>query len=307
MPVYTAQEKEHFLNPRNLGELENPTVIGEAGSMAGGEALKLFLNLDENEVIREARFQVFGSPTAIASCSVLTGLLDGRHIDEAAAISVEDIAGGLGGLPEERMHAPMLALQALESAYARHRGIDLDEAGGDETHICRCFAVTEAQIERAVRRHDITSLAGITHFTRAGGGCQSCHPDLAAILNRVRGAIASEAAAEAAKVALPKPQVVAGEKSGALTNLQRMTLVQEVLDRDIRPGLAMDGGDIELVDIQGPKVFIQLQGHCVSCSSSTATMRYFVEDRLRELVDPAIEVVDVTSHDSTALHPPPMR
>ncbi|MCK6439324.1 MAG: NifU family protein [Planctomycetes bacterium] len=86
--------------------------------------------------------------------------------------------------------------------------------------------------------------------------------------------------------------------------LMVMQLVQDVLDSEIRPAVAMDGGDVELVDIDGKKVLLRLHGHCVGCSSSMTTMRFFVEDRLRELVDPGLEVVDVTQFEGE-LHAPP--
>ncbi len=302
MLTYTDKVRDHFINPRNVGEMPDATVVGEVGSLASGQALKLYLKLDEGEKIVAASFKVFGSPGAIASSSALTEMLVGKHIDEAARITAEEISTWLGGLPPEKMHACVLSMEALEAAYARFRGIELDaEITEDhELNICRCYGVPEHKIERAIRDHNLTDVAQITHFTLAGGGCTSCHVDLKQILGRVRAEMAPP----------PPPTPTATKPSRPVTatgsNLQKMQLIQEVLDREVRPGLAMDGGDMELVDVQGTKVYVQLHGHCNSCSSSSATMKFFVQDRLREMVDPAIEVIDTTEH-AAELHAPPMR
>jgi NifU-like protein len=297
MLTYSQKIKDHFINPRNVGVLTDATVLGEVGSMASGQALKLYLKLDEDEVIRDARFQVFGSPSAIAASSALTEMLKGKHIDEAARITADDISSYLGGLPPEKMHTCVMSMEALEVAYARHRGIDLetelDETG--EMFVCRCYGIPEHKIERAIRDHNLTTIEQIAHYTKAGGGCNTCHPDLNAILARVR----AEMPGSEPKPATPRP-------TGDMTNLDKMRAIQEVLDREVRPGLAMDGGDMELVDVQGNKVYVQLHGHCNSCASSSSTMKFFVEDRLREMVDPEIVVIDTTEH-SDQLHAPPMR
>jgi NifU-like protein len=298
MVTYSSKIKEHFINPRNVGVIADATVIGEVGSMASGSALKLYLKLDPAEVIREASFQVFGSPSAIAASSALTEMLKGKHIDEAARVTADDISQYLGGLPPEKMHTCVMSMEALEAAYARYRGLELEIASDEEEelNICRCFCVPESKIERAIRDHNLASIGEITHFTKAGGGCSSCHVDLQQILGRVRAELPENQPKKATPVA-PR---------GDLTSLEKMKAIQEVLDREVRPGLAMDGGDMELVDVQGNKVYVSLHGHCNSCSSSTTTMKFFVEDRLREMVDPEIVVIDTTEH-ADELHAPPMR
>lgn len=301
---YSEKVREHFINPRNVGELAGATVVGEVGTMASGQALRLYLKINGDEVIEDARFQVFGSPSAIASSSALTEMLKGKHIDEAARITADDISNYLGGLPPEKMHSCVMSMEALEVAYARFRGIELDSEldEDDVLNICRCYSVPEHKIERAIRDNNLTTIEEITHFTQAGGGCTSCHTDLRLILQRVRATMA-----EPAKTAETPKQTPLPATAGAdVPTLRKMQLIQEVLDREVRPGLAMDGGDMELVDVRGNEVLVKLHGHCNSCSSSSATMKFFVEDKLREMVDPALHVVDITEH-SADLHAPPMR
>lgn len=99
---YTDKVQQHFLQPQNVGEIEKPSGTGDVGSLACGDALKLTLKIDDNDIITEAKFKTFGCASAIASSSVLTQMVIGMSVDEAAKITNEDIAGALGGLPKEK-------------------------------------------------------------------------------------------------------------------------------------------------------------------------------------------------------------
>ncbi len=145
---YTDLVKEHFLNPRNVGEVENANGIGEVGSLACGDALKLTIRVDENQIIADAKFKTFGCASAIASSSALTEMIKGMPLDEAAKITNEDIAEFLGGLPKEKMHCSVMGREALEAAIASYRGVKLPMAEGEV--VCECFGVTDLEVKRAI-------------------------------------------------------------------------------------------------------------------------------------------------------------
>lgn len=272
---YTDKVKEHFLNPRNVGAIENADAVGEVGSLACGDALKLFLKIEDN-VIVDAKFQTFGCASAIASSSALTELLKGKTVEEAEALTNKDIAEYLGGLPREKMHCSVMGQEALEAAIGAWRGEPVEHKEHEGELICECFGIYDEQILKAIRENDLKTVEDITYHTKAGGGCGNCIPDLERLLAQAHGDVCET------------PQVSEAPKK--LTNIQRMKLVEDVLDKEIRPSLQRDGGDIELVDMDGPRITVSLRGKCTGCPSSQLTLKDFVEKTLKDKVDPEITV-----------------
>jgi NifU-like protein len=260
--------KDHFLNPRNTGRVENANGTGEVGSLACGDALTLTLRINGDQIIEEAKFQTFGCASAIASSSALTEMVKGMHINEAAKITNEEIADFLGGLPKEKIHCSVMGRDALERAIADYRGEKIDVAKGNV--ICHCFGVTDLDIERAVREAKLTTLEEVTSFLKAGGGCGKCHEEIEAIIWSVN---------EGGGFEQKKPAAPA-----KMTTMQKIKLIEKVIESDIRPGLQKDHGDMELIDVDGNKVIVKFQGACASCSRSQVTLKNHVEAKLRELV-----------------------
>ena len=276
---YTKTVKEHFLNPLHAGEIAEPDLDATVGNITCGDALRLMVRLDEHGRIAEAKFQTFGCASAIASSDALVELILGKTVDEAAAVTNQDIAGYLGGLPEEKMHCSVMGMEALQKAIAHYHGrpFELEDAG---EIVCHCFGVTDKLIEQVVGEHDLHTVEEVTHYTKAGGGCGACHTRIDEVIQRVRGQAPAE----------PAPAEAAPKK---LTNIQRIRRIEEVIETEIRPMLQQDGGDIELVDVIGTRVQVAFRGHCAWCRARDFTLDGTVGAKLRELVDPAIEVEDV--------------
>ena len=291
---YTDKVMDFFHNPRNQGVIDEKKsgqaiTTGEVGSIACGDALKLHLKIDEkSQTILEARFQTFGCASAIASSSALTELLVGKTLDEALSLTNKEIADYLGGLPEEKMHCSVMGQEALEAAIFNYRGIPLDNHEDDEgALICRCFGVTSTRIRRIVLENSLTTAEQVTNYVKAGGGCGSCLTDIDDIIVDVAeegftltGDLSSEAN-------IPELEVK------TLTNLQKITLIQQVLEEEVKPALAKDGGDVELFDIEGNLIKVVLKGACSSCSSSTFTLKTAIEARLRERISKDLTVIAV--------------
>jgi NifU-like protein len=278
---YTDKVKDHFFHPRNAGPMEDPDAVGEVGSIACGDALRLYLRIEDERIV-DATFQTFGCGSAIASASALTEMVRGKTVEEAARITNEDIAEFLGGLPRAKMHCSVMGREALEAALASYRGESVEHREEEEGRlVCTCFGVHEEKIRRAIRENHLETIEDITNFTKAGGGCQTCHPDLEEILEEEMG------------TAVAAPAEEAPAEPRRLTNIQRMLMIQETIDREIRPALRQDGGDIELIDIEGNRVLVALRGHCVECPASKITLKHAVESKLREFVAEDLEVEEV--------------
>lgn len=275
---YTDKVRDYFFNPRNVGEIENPDGVGEVGSLACGDALKLTFKLGKDGRIADAKFKTFGCASAIASSSVLTELIKGKTLDEAMNVTNKDIADYLGGLPEQKMHCSVMGREALEAAIANYRGGDTTKRELEGHVVCTCFGVTDVEIERVIRENDLTTVEQVTNYCKAGGGCGGCHGEIEKIIERVQG--------EKAKGHVP-PVPQKGKK---LTNIQKMQLIQQTINEQIRPALRAHGGNIELIDIEGDKVTVAFRGMCAQCHLAEFTMKDVVENKLREFVSDDIVV-----------------
>lgn len=280
---YTDTVKEHFLNPRNVGEIKDADAVGEVGSLACGDALKLFIKLDAGkERIVDAKFQTFGCGSAIASSSALTEMIKGKTIDQALGVTNREIADFLGGLPEEKMHCSVMGQEALEVAIAKLRGYNVLRHGHSHDHepegeiICNCFGLTEGFLKKVITQNRLQSVEQVTHFTKAGGACGTCQSKINALF----------------VVTIADLQPPAVTRPGKLTNLRKMQLIQESLEKEIRPLLWADGGDLELIDIDGNRVQVAFRKACAGCASSAHTAKY-VEQKLRDLVSDDINVEEV--------------
>jgi nitrogen fixation NifU-like protein len=112
---YSEKVMDHFMNPRNVGEIESADGVGEVGNPACGDMMRLYLKIEEGRV-RDAKFRTFGCGAAIASSSMLTEMIKGKTVDEARAITNQMVAEALDGLPAVKIHCSVMAEQAVKSA-----------------------------------------------------------------------------------------------------------------------------------------------------------------------------------------------
>jgi NifU-like protein len=274
---YNKKVMDYFLHPVNAGEIENPDGVGEEGSLACGDALKLTFKLDKEGRIADAKFKTFGCASAIASASIMTEMIKGLTLEEAAKITNKDIVDKLGGLPAQKMHCSVMGMEALQAAienYHKGKGKTVKKVEGKI--VCTCFGVTDKEIEKVVIENNLDSVEQVTNFCKAGGGCGSCRGEIQMIIDRIRGKKESEA---------PKAQ-----EHKKLTNIQKIQLIQKTISDQVRPLLKAHGGDIDLVDVDGNKVIVAFRGMCSQCPTSEFTMKDVVEARLREFVSEDLTV-----------------
>ncbi len=280
---YTDDVMEQFHHPRNVGKIDDPDGVGEVGSLSCGDALTLMFKLDAQGRIDDVKFQTFGCASAIASSSVLTEMVKGMTLEEAANVTNKDIVEKLGGLPDQKMHCSVMGQEALEAAIADY----YTRKGGtaptiQKGHIvCTCFGVTNEEIRKVVGENDLTTVEEVTNFCKAGGGCGGCKERIAELVEEVQG---QKAHAE---------HEIKPSRPAKLTNIQKIQLIQETINEQIRPTLQADGGDIELLDIEGNKVLVAFRGMCAQCKMAEYTMKDVVEARLKEFVSDELFVEEV--------------
>lgn len=283
---YSETVQEHFFNPRNAGAIADANATGDVGSLSCGDALRLTLKVNPvTEVIEAAGFQTFGCGSAIASSSALTEIIQGLTLEQALTVSNQDIADYLDGLPPEKMHCSVMGREALQAAVANYRGEEWQDDHEEGALVCKCFAVDAVMIEETIRANNLHSLEEVTHYTKAGGGCSSCHEPIEEILTRVL-AEKGEIFDPTSSAAMPMPQQ---EQESGMTNLQRIRRIEMVLE-SIRPQLQADHGDIELVEVVDNMIFVNLSGACNGCQMAVMTMAG-IEQQLSEALGEAVRVL----------------
>lgn len=274
---YTEKVMDHFRHPRNVGTIENPDGKATVGSLACGDALTFMFRLGPDGRIAEAKFQTFGCASAVASSSALTEMVIGKTLEEAEKITNKDIADYLGGLPDQKMHCSVMGREALEAAIHNYRTGEENVVQVNDEIVCTCFGVSRAEIERVARENHLHTVEEVTNYCKAGGGCGMCRERIQEIVDEVNHA-------QAAAAEPPRP-------ARKMTTLQRIKLIEQTLEEQVRPVLRKDGGDVELVDVDGDTVRIAFRGMCAGCRSAAITRDNLIANALHEFVDPAIEVV----------------
>ena len=285
---YSETVKEHFYNPKNAGAVDEANAVGDVGSISCGDALRLTLKVDsETDIILDAGFQTFGCGSAIASSSALTEMVKGKTVDEALEISNQDIADFLDGLPPEKMHCSVMGREALQAAVANYRGEVWEDDHEEGALVCKCFAIDDVMIRDTIRANNLSTVEEVTNYTKAGGGCSSCHEGIENILTEelsARGETFNPAGVGSKK----KENLVtldAGSSStsnSGLTQVQRILKIEQVLE-GLRPALKADGGDVELIDVEGKNIFVKLIGACNGCQMAAMTLGGVQQKLIEEL------------------------
>ena len=285
---YSETVKEHFYNPKNAGAGGDANAVGDVGSISCGDALRLTLKVEpETEIILDAGFQTFGCGSAIASSSALTEMVKGKTLDQALEISNQDIADFLDGLPPEKMHCSVMGREALQAAVANYRGEVWEDDHEEGALICKCFAIDDVMIRDTIRANNLSTVEEVTNYTKAGGGCSSCHEGIENILTEELAARGESFTPNAVGkkegvVRLNPKKEEAAPAAAKLNPVQRILKIQQVLE-GLRPALQADGGDVELMDIEGKNIYVKLVGACNGCQMAAMTLGGVQQKLIEEL------------------------
>ena len=133
--MYSEKVMDHFQNPRNVGEIENASGVGTVGNAKCGDIMRIYLDIDDDGIIKDCKFKTFGCGAAVATSSMATEMVKGKTIHEALAVTNKAVAEALDGLPPVKMHCSVLAEQAIKAAlvdYAQKNNIEIPELEGFE-------------------------------------------------------------------------------------------------------------------------------------------------------------------------------
>jgi NifU-like protein len=175
----------HFFNPRNVGDADEPSFMGRSASLICGAHVRFSIQVDEQHVVTQAKFKAAGCSVLVASTSLLTERVANTTTAEAAAVGQNDgeLLQYFPDLEAGREHCPKLACEALLAAIREYSDAARGEWIGDEALICTCFFVSERTIEHEIAARGLTSVAEVTRACNAGGGCGSCHQLIQEILD----------------------------------------------------------------------------------------------------------------------------
>ena len=144
MALYSQKVMDHFTNPRNVGKIENADGVGEVGNAKCGDIMKIYIKVDDKGFISDVKFNTFGCASAIASSSMATCLIKGKHISEAVELSNKAVIEALDGLPPVKIHCSVLAEEAIKAAvkdYYDKNNIEYDKEKFKETHHCESCGI----------------------------------------------------------------------------------------------------------------------------------------------------------------------
>ena len=307
---YSNKVIERMNNPKYLGEFSEEDakkrgaklVVADFGSEACGDSVRLYWLVDpKTDKIIDARFKSFGCGTAIASSDMMTELTIGKTVDEATKITNLDVEKALRdgpdkpAFPPQKMHCSVMAYDVILEAAAKYEGKDVKELK-DEEIVCECARVTRGEIEKIVREHNVKTVEELQKYTDAGTYCKSCvapggHEERDVYLVDIIKEVQEQMQKEKLKESLET------EDFEKMSFIKKIKVIEEFLNKKVKPMLAMDGGSLELVDIRendgNTNIYVRYLGACSTCASSMITMQAIEEELKKHFQTDKIKLFQV--------------
>jgi len=307
---YSKKVSDRMNNPIHRGEITEEQakamgaelIVADWGAEACGDAVRLYWAVDpKTNKILDARFKSFGCGTAIASSDTMCELCIGKTVDEAVKITNLDVEKAMRdeentpSIPPQKMHCSVMAYDVIKKAASIYKGVDMSHFENEEI-VCECARVSLGTIKEVIRLNNLTTVEQITQYTKAGAFCKSCiRPGghelrkyyLVDILKEVRAQMEKEQVA----------QSLNAKEFKSMSIVQKLKAIEKILDEDIKPMLAADGGSLEVVDIKESEGFTDLYinyiGACQGCPASRTGTLYAIQNYLNEKLDASIRVLPV--------------
>ncbi len=312
---YSNEVVNRMNSPQHQGEITEERakelgaklIVADFGAESCGDAVRLYWAVnEETDEILESKFKSFGCGTAIASSDVMAELCVGKTVDEAVKITNIDVEKALRDNPEtpavppQKMHCSVMAYDVIKKAASEYKGVDM-ESFETEVIVCECARVSLGTLKEVIKINNLNSVEEITDFTKAGAFCKSCvkpggHEAMDHYLVDILADTRKEMDEE--KMTAAADASIAGDLTfDKMTIVQRIKAVDEVLDTEIRPMLAMDGGNMEIIDIKENlphyDLYIRYLGACSGCSSGSTGTLYAIESVLQQKIDENLRVLPV--------------
>lgn len=316
---YSQKVQDRMNNPKFMGEITEEEakekgcklIVADFGAESCGDAVRLYWLVDEKtNVIKDAKFRSFGCGSAIASSDTMAELCIGKTVDEAVKITNIDVEKAMRddpdtpAVPPQKMHCSVMAYDVIKAAAAQYKGID-PEHFEDEIIVCECARVSLGTIKEVIRLNDLKTVEEITQYTKAGGFCKSCikpgghekrEYHLVDILAQTRAEMTQEKLSAIADAKTnPSASDMAFEE---LNTIGQFKAVENLIDKEIRPMLQFDGGDLDIVDIRASDdshidIYIRYLGACSGCASGSTGTLFAIEAVLKENLSPKIRVLPI--------------
>ncbi len=317
---YSKKVQNRMNNPKFMGEITEEEaekkgaklIVADFGAESCGDAVRLYWLIDEKtNTIIDAKFRSFGCGSAIASSDTMAELCIGKTVDQAVKITNIDVEKAMRddpdtpAVPPQKMHCPVMAYDVIKAAAASYKGVD-PEHFEDEIIVCECARVSLGTIKEVIRLNDLKTVEQITQYTKAGAFCKSCikpggHEErdyyLVDILAETRAEMEKERLAAIANAKTSDGASDMGFEE--LNAIGQFKAVEKLIDSDIRPMLAMDGGDMDIVDIRNSDdgrnidIYIRYLGACSGCASGASGTLFAIEAVLKENLSPKIRVMPI--------------
>lgn len=299
---YSDKTKKLFMDAlskketTHIGEIKDPDGEGFNGSIVCGDAIKftfkvkMDLKNPENDLITEAKYLTFGCTSAIAASEALCLIIENNYTPiKALKITKNDIVDFLEGLPTEKIHCSIMGVEALMDAisnWAKKRNVDLSKYGftkskhekeesEDNRIVCKCLGHTKKYIKDQINDLGLKTVDDVINTLKTGSVCGSCissEGGIKDILDEVNGIVSNKT------------------EDKELSPYQVMKQIEKIVKDEIAPSLEKDGGNIEIVNIDGYNLYFKLRGACSSCAGASNTIKYVIENKLKEKVSPKVQV-----------------